>query len=64
MILGEKIGYSLGTGYSFGKFKIDIAYDYSEQERTEQFYPNSGFNNAALVDSQMQNLTFTFGMNF
>ncbi|EZH72753.1 hypothetical protein ATO12_21710 [Aquimarina atlantica] len=64
LILGEKTGYSVGTGYSFGKFKIDIAYDYSEQERTEQFYPNSGFNNAALVDSQMRNLTFTFGMNF
>lgn len=63
-ILGDKTGISFGGGYTFGKFKFDVGYDYTEQERTEQFYPNSGFNNTAIVDSYIENLTFTLGMNF
>ncbi|WP_103071902.1 OmpP1/FadL family transporter [Aquimarina sediminis] len=64
LILGDKTGFSIGTGWTFGKFKFDVAYDYTEQQRIEQFYPNSGFTNAALVDNYIENLTFTLGMNF
>ncbi len=63
-ILGEKTGFSIGIGHNFGQFKFDIAYDYSEQERNQQFYPNSGFSNAVSVDSYRDNLTFTLGLNF
>jgi hypothetical protein len=64
LILGDKAGFSIGTGWVFGKFKFDIAYDYTEQDRTEQFFPNSGFTNEALVDNYTENLTFTLGLNF
>ncbi len=63
-ILGDKTGFSIGAGYTFEQFKFDVAYDYTEQQRTEQFYPGSGFSNFALVDSYRENLTFTLGMNF
>ncbi len=63
-ILGDKTGYSIGLGYSFGKFKIDAAYDYTEQQRTEQFYSNPNFSNFALIDDFTQNITISVGMNF
>ncbi len=63
-ILGDKTGFSVGAGYDFGHFKFDVAYDYAEQQRSQQFYPGSGFTNFALVDSYRDSLTFTLGMNF
>ncbi|GAA0725370.1 outer membrane protein transport protein [Aquimarina litoralis] len=63
LILGERTGLSLGIGYNFGKVKFDVAYDYSEQERNQQFYPNSSFTNFASVDSYRDNLTFTLSLN-
>ncbi len=64
IVLGDKTGMSLGTGYSFGKYRFDVAYTYVQQERMEQFYPNSAFSNAALVDNDTTSFTFTLGMNF
>ncbi|MBQ0733487.1 OmpP1/FadL family transporter [Aquimarina celericrescens] len=63
-ILGDKNGFSVGAGYSFEKFRFDVAYDYVEQRRVERFFPNSSFNNFAVVDSYRDTLTFTLGMNF
>ncbi|MDH7444613.1 OmpP1/FadL family transporter [Aquimarina sp. 2201CG14-23] len=63
LILGEKTGVSLGIGYNFGKIKFDVAYDYSEQERNQQFFPNSGFTNAVSIDNYRDNLTFTLALN-
>ena len=60
----EKTGVSFGLGYNWGKYKLDFAYDVTQQETVQQFYPGSGFNNAALVDTYRDNLTFTFGINF
>ncbi|WP_298543487.1 outer membrane protein transport protein [uncultured Aquimarina sp.] len=62
-ILGERTGLSLGIGYNFGKLKFDIAYDYSEQERNQEFYTNSSFTNFTSIDSYRDNLTFTLGLN-
>ncbi len=62
--LGDRAGYSVGAGYNFGKFKFDVAYDYVEQQREEDFFPGSGFTNFAVVDSFRDNFTFTLGMNF
>ncbi len=64
IFLGDKTGFSAGIGYDFGKYKFDVAYDYTEQQRLERFFPNSGFDNFALVDSYRDNFTFTVGMNF
>ncbi|GAA4277628.1 outer membrane protein transport protein [Aquimarina mytili] len=64
LLFGDKIGYSIGGGYNFGKFKFDVAYDYSEQQREEEFFPGSGFTNFAVIDSYRDNFTFTLAMNF
>ncbi len=64
LFLGDKTGFSVGAGYNFGKFKFDVAYDYSEQQRIEEFYPGSGFSNFAFVDDYRDHLTFTAAMNF
>jgi len=63
LILGDRTGVSLGIGYNFGKIKFDVAYDYSEQSRTNELYPNSAFTNFASVDNYRDNLTFTLGLN-
>lgn len=63
LILGEKEGYSFGLGYNFGKVRFDFAYDYSEQQRAQQFFPGSGFTNFALIDTYRDNFTFTLAMN-
>ncbi|MEW7292502.1 outer membrane protein transport protein [Aquimarina sp. 2304DJ70-9] len=64
LFLGDRTGYSVGAGYNFGKFKFDVAYDYSEQQREEEFFPASGFSNFAVVDSYRDNFTFTLAMGF
>ncbi len=64
LILSDKEGYSLGFGYNFGQFKFDFAYDRTEQQREEQFFPESGFTNFAVLDSFRDTYTFTLGMNF
>ncbi len=64
LILGDKSGFSVGLGYNFGQFKFDFAYDYKEQQREEQFFPNSSFTNFAVVDTYRDSYTFTLGMNF
>ena len=63
-LASEKTGVSFGLGYNWGKYKFDFAYDITQQETVQQFYPGSGFNNAALIDTYRDNLTFTFGINF
>ncbi|WP_282081287.1 OmpP1/FadL family transporter [Aquimarina algiphila] len=64
LIMGDRTGFSIGAGYDFGKFKFDVAYDYTQQEREEQFYPNSAFTNFAVIDTYVDSLTFTLGVNF
>ena len=55
---------SLGTGWSFGKYRFDMAYTTTLQERIEQFYPNASLANSAEVLSITDSLTFTLGMHF
>ena len=63
LVLGEKTGLSLGMGYNFGKVKFDVAYDYSEQDRNQEFYSNSAFTNSTAIESYRDNLTFTLSLN-
>ena len=62
--LGSNKGYSLGAGYNFGKIKVDLAYDRSEQERSHAFYPRTGFTNTAQINNTNNTITATVGLNF
>ena len=62
-LLGDRTGVALGLGYSYGKWRFDMAYDSFFQDRDEQFYPNSGFSNSAFIENYTTNLTFTLGLH-
>lgn len=46
--LSDLTGYSLGLGYNFGRTKLDIAYDRSEQDRNQSLF-NTGLTSAAAI---------------
>ncbi len=48
--LGDLTGFSLGLGYNFGKTKLDIAYDRSEQDRSQALF-NTGLTSAANISN-------------
>ncbi|MFL0352120.1 OmpP1/FadL family transporter [Xanthomarina sp. GH4-25] len=61
--LGDLTGYSVGLGYSFGNFKLDMAFDQAKQSSEYRLYNNSGFLNTASIDSRLTNVTLTVGFN-
>ncbi|TYA58190.1 OmpP1/FadL family transporter [Formosa maritima] len=61
--LSDLKGYSLGLGYSFGNFKLDMAFDQAKQSAEYKLYNNSGFPSVASIDSRLTNVTFTVGFN-
>ncbi len=61
--VGETTGFSLGTGYNFGKIKLDIAYDRAEQDRNQQFIDSDVFTNGASISRETENITVTFSLN-
>ncbi len=60
---GSTKGYAIGLGYNFGKIKVDLAYDRSEQNRNQEFYPNSGFTNTTQINSRNNSITATLSLN-
>ena len=48
--LGDLTGFSLGLGYNFGRTKLDIAYDRSEQDRSQALF-NTGLTSAAGISN-------------
>lgn len=50
-IMGDLTGFSLGLGYNFGSFRLDAAYNRTEQERNNQLFQGSAFTNAVSVNS-------------
>lgn len=48
--VGDLTGYSFGLGYNFGRTKIDIAYDRSEQDRNQALF-NTGLTSAAGISN-------------
>lgn len=62
-IVGDLIGFSLGTGYNFGPFTCDLAYSRSEQERNQQLY-SVGLTDAAEINSIYSNFVLSLGFNF
>lgn len=62
--MNDLSGFSLGLGYNFGSFKVDLGYARTEQERKEQFFPNSAFTNATLVNTTENFFTLTTNFTF
>ncbi|WP_229719633.1 OmpP1/FadL family transporter [Winogradskyella haliclonae] len=63
--VGDLTAYSLGFGYKFGDFAIDIAYSQAERERNEFLYSNAPtFRETANLDTKFTDvvLTLTFGI--
>src|SRR5690606_29059657 len=61
--LGDLTGYSLGLGYNFGNFKIDMAFDQAEQSSEYRLYRNSCISSSASIDSRLTNVTLTVAFN-
>lgn len=61
--LGDLTGFSLGLGYNFGRTKLDIAYDRSEQDRSQALF-NTGLTSAANIDNTNTTIvaTLTFSL--
>lgn len=63
-VMDDLTGYSMGFGYNFGSFKIDLAYLQTQQERLNQFYPNSSFGNASIINATENLFTLTTNFTF
>lgn len=61
--IGDLTGYSLGLGYNFGNFKMDMAFDQAKQSTENRLYSNSGFPSSASIDSRLTNVTLTLAFN-
>lgn len=61
---GDSSGFSLGTGYDWGKWKFDLAYNHSELSSTENTFENRAFTNAANIEESRDVITATLGVNF
>ena len=47
---GDSSGFSLGTGYDWGKWKFDVAYNHSNLNSTEATFENALHTNAANIE--------------
>jgi hypothetical protein len=63
-MMGDMKGFSLGLGYSFGDFRLDLAYARTEQQRKHQFYTNSAFSNATSIKSTENYVALTANFAF
>ncbi len=62
-IVGDLIGFSVGTGYNFGFFTCDLAYSRSEQSRNQPLYA-VGLTDTAKIDSIYNNFILSLGFKF
>ncbi len=63
-IAGDTQGFSLGTGYDWGKWKLDIAYNRIETDVNEVPFENDNFQNSAAINRKDDALSITLGVNF
>lgn len=63
-LMDDLTGFSLGAGYNFGSFKVDLSYSHAEQDRLQQLYPNSNFRNANMIASTDSLFTLTTNFTF
>ncbi|MFC0603951.1 OmpP1/FadL family transporter [Winogradskyella pulchriflava] len=60
MRLGDLTGYSLGLGYTFGDFNLDVAFSQAERETNHQLY-NVGLTDSAQVQTKFTDVIITLG---
>ena len=63
-IAGDTNGFSLGTGYNWGKWKFDVAYNKTSTERRETLFEDESFDNFADVNQRNSAVSLTLGVNF
>ena len=56
-------GFSLGLGYNFGNYNLDLSYARAEQKRMQQLY-NTGLTDSASINTISSNIAFTLGFKF
>jgi hypothetical protein len=59
---GDLTGYSLGLGYSFGDFNLDIAFSQAERDTNYQLY-TTGLTDDARIESRFTDVILTLGFN-
>lgn len=62
-ILGDRVGFSLGTGYSTPFFSLDFAYAYTKQEGETQMF-SQGMTDRASIDSSRNIFILSVGFAF
>jgi hypothetical protein len=61
-IMGDLTGYSLGLGYTWGKTILDISYDRSERDFSQQLF-DTGLNTTAGVTNELDNIVISLSFN-
>lgn len=59
---GDLNGYSLGLGYSFGDFNLDMAFSQSERDVNHQLY-NVGLTDSAEIQTKFTDVILTLAFN-
>ena len=59
---GNLNGYSLGLGYSFGDFNLDLAFSQAERDVNHQLY-TTGLTDTARIESRFTDFIITLGFN-
>ena len=60
--IGDTTGFSLGLGYNFGNYNLDLSYNRYEQDRNQQLY-TIGLTDVANINTVTNTIAFTFGIN-
>ncbi|MDB9783073.1 outer membrane protein transport protein [Winogradskyella sp.] len=61
-VIGDLTGYSLGLGYSFGDFNIDVAFSQAEREVNYQLY-SVGLTDTAGIQTRFTDVIMTLAFN-
>ena len=61
-VYGDLKGFSLGLGYDFIGFRLDVAYENSKRKMDRQFF-NAGNLDTARIDRTNSNVSLTLSMN-
>ena len=62
-MLDNLSGFSLGMGYNFGNYNLDLSYARAEQKRQQQLY-GIGLTDSSMVNTTYSNIAFTLGFKF
>lgn len=62
-IMDDLTGYSLGLGYTWGRTTLDLSYDRSERDFSQQLF-SSGLTSVATINNIQNNIVATIGFNF